>query len=92
MQVKVHLARALREHAGGQADVDVAVADGQSPTVSAVLGGLAAVHPGVGRRVRDERGQVRQHVNVFLNGEKAAGDAAVAEGDEIVILPAVSGG
>jgi sulfur-carrier protein len=87
----VHLPAALRDHADGRRRL--AVAGG---TVAAVLGALGQAHPGVGRRVLDERGQLRPHVNVFVNGESIrhlAGPAtAVGDGDEVWILPAVSGG
>jgi len=87
----VHLPAALRDHADGRRRL--AVAGG---TVGAVLGALGQAHPGVGRRVLDERGQLRPHVNVFVNGESIrylAGPAtAVGDGDEVWILPAVSGG
>ncbi len=71
-------------------EVDV---DGSSPaTVADVLDGLAAAHPGVGRRIRDEAGALRRHVNVFVGSEKAAAATAVPEGAEVTVLPAVSGG
>lgn len=94
MPVTVTLARALREFAGGadSVAVDVGDGDGTGVTVGQVLRQLGEQHPGVGRRICDEQGNVRRHVNVFLNGTKALGDAPVAPGDEVVVLPAVSGG
>jgi molybdopterin converting factor small subunit len=59
---------------------------------------LHAEHPGVVERALDELGQIRPHVNVFLDGESIrAGSrlglrAPVRAGAEIWILPAVSGG
>jgi molybdopterin converting factor small subunit len=35
---------------------------------------------------------VRQHINVFVNGELCAQDAHVGADDEIDVLPALSGG
>ncbi len=51
-------------------------------------------HPAVGRRIRDEAGAVRRHVNVFIGDEKVRDleDTAVPEGAEVTVLPAVSGG
>lgn len=92
MAVKVQLARALREHAGGADAVEVGVADGNPSTVGKVLADVAAQHPAVGRRICDEQGKVRRHVNVFVNGEKATDDDPIAAGDDVVVLPAVSGG
>jgi len=92
LRVVVRLAAALRPHAGGASSVDV---DLPSPvTVGAVVDAVAALHPAVGRRIRDEAGTLRPHVNVFL-GDEAVRDLAgttVPEGAEVTVLPAVSGG
>jgi molybdopterin converting factor small subunit len=42
--------------------------------------------------ILDERGRVRRHINVFVNGERVGEDAAVADGDRVDVLPAISGG
>jgi molybdopterin converting factor small subunit len=46
--------------------------------------------------VCDETGAVRQHINVFVNSthmrDREGLDTALASGDTIIILPAVSGG
>jgi sulfur-carrier protein len=64
--------------------------------VGAVLDAVAATHPAIGRRVRDEAGALRRHVNVFVGADNARDldDAAtlVPEGTEVAVLPAVSGG
>jgi sulfur-carrier protein len=87
----VHLPAALADHAAGNRKVDVAGA-----TVDRLLDALGRAHPGVGRRVLDDRGELRRHVNVFVNGESirylAGLDTPVGDGDEVWILPAVSGG
>ena len=53
------------------------------------VGGLALVD-------RDEAGSIRRHVNLFVNRSNVRDlqglDTALAPGDEIMILPAVSGG
>jgi molybdopterin converting factor small subunit len=65
-------------------------------TVGAVLDQLADVHPAVGRRVRDEAGALRTHVNVFVGADNArdldAADTVVPEGIEVSVLAAISGG
>ena len=40
----------------------------------------------------DERGRIRRHINVFVNGEPGDGETAVQEDDKVYILPAISGG
>jgi sulfur-carrier protein len=91
LKVVVRLAAALRPHAGGASSITF---DLPSPvTLGAVVDAVAAAHPAVGRRLRDESGALRRHVNLFV-GDAAVRDAAavVPEGCEITVLPAVSGG
>jgi len=65
-------------------------------SVGEALGELWKLHPGLRDRVVNEQGQLRQHVNVFLDSEnirrKESLDTRVAEGSELTILPSVSGG
>jgi molybdopterin converting factor small subunit len=65
-------------------------------TMADVVAHLAAAHPGVHARIVDERGAVRRHVNVFVGDEsiRMTGvlNTPVAAGDEIWVIPAVSGG
>ena len=84
---------ALREFSDGHADVSV---DAAASTARDALAALWARCPGARDRVMTERGEIRQHINVFVDGVNirfAGGlDAPVADGAEIIILPAVSGG
>jgi molybdopterin synthase sulfur carrier subunit len=65
-------------------------------TVGEALDELWSLHVGLRDRVLNEQGQVRLHVNVFLNDEnirrKQALNTALVEHCEITILPSVSGG
>jgi sulfur-carrier protein len=92
--VVVRLASGLREHAGGAACVEVDVTD--PVTVGGVLDALAVACPAVGRRIRDEAGGLRRHVNVFVGSDNArdldGADTVVPSGTEVSVLPAVSGG
>jgi molybdopterin converting factor small subunit len=96
MSVTVALAGSLREHAGGAAEVRLAAAPGTVGTVGEALAALFAAHPGLRDRIVGETGQVRRHVNVFVGRESIRDsgglETPVAEGAEITILPAVSGG
>jgi hypothetical protein len=42
--------------------------------------------------VLDERGLIRRHIHVYVNGERAREDAAVGGGNRVEVLPAISGG
>ena len=93
MSVQVLLPGVLAALAGGEKHVDV---DPQGDTLADLLDALAAEHPMLARRIRDERGQVRRFVNVYVDGDDVRfGDGlgtAVKDGAEVQILPAVAGG
>jgi molybdopterin converting factor small subunit len=84
---------ALREFSGGRGDVHL---DGTAATVRDALALLWKECPGARDRVLTERGEVRTHINIFVDGEniRYTGELAapVRDGSEIIILPAVSGG
>ncbi len=61
-------------------------------TVGEVLRELERAHPAVAGWILDERGLVRRHVNVFVNGERRAQDTPVGNDDRVDVLPAISGG
>ena len=96
MNVTVRLPSALRELARGEKAVVVELADDGSATVATVLDALAAQLPAVERRIRDEAGVLRRHVNVFVGEANIRDGAGLAEplsdGSEIQVIPAVSGG
>lgn len=89
--VKVLIPTPLRRFTGGEARVEISGA-----TVSEVLDGLDAQYPGIGDRLRDDSGQIRRFVNVFVNGRNIRdGDGAetmLSPGDEVGIIPAMAGG
>ena len=83
----VRLRGPLRAMAGGDAGHEV---DGA--TVGALLAELERVHPALRGWILDERGAVRRHINVFVDGEYGRGDTAVAPDAQVDVLPAISGG
>jgi len=64
--------------------------------VAEVLDALDAAHPGIGERLRDDTGQLRRFVNVFVNGQNVRDgdgvDTRLSAGDEVGIIPAMAGG
>jgi sulfur-carrier protein len=89
----VHLPAPLRALAGGRSRVEV---DAPAPTVAAALEALWATCPGLRHRVLTEQGEVRPHVNVFVETESIRLTGGLATplpgGAEVWILAAVSGG
>ena len=65
-------------------------------TVGDALAALGRRSPGALDRIMDERGDVRRHVNLFVNGENVRFldglSTAVPNGATIFVLAAVSGG
>jgi sulfur-carrier protein len=61
-------------------------------TVTDLLRAIEQEHPATRGWILDERGVVRRHINVFVNGELAAQDTQVESEDKIDVLPALSGG
>jgi len=64
----------------------------EGATVSDVLQALEREHSALEGWILDERGVIRQHINVFVSAEPATADTAVGDDDRIEILPAISGG
>ncbi len=98
MDVRVRVPAQLRDVVAGAAVIEVAVDVGPdgTATVAMVLDGLGAQHPALERRIRDERGQTRTHVNLFVGSDNVRdrdGPATpIAAGEELSVIPAVSGG
>jgi molybdopterin synthase sulfur carrier subunit len=93
VSVEVVLPGVLADLAGGARHLEVDVPGG---TLSDLLDELAARHPLLGRRLRDETGTLRRFVNVYVDGEDVRYDgtltAAVRDGAVVQVLPSVAGG
>jgi sulfur-carrier protein len=61
-------------------------------TAGAALAALEREHPALGGWILDERGVLRRHINVYVNGERAGAESPVGPEDRIDVLPAISGG
>ena len=83
----VRLRGPLRKLAGGRPDHSV-----EGGTVGDLLRELERAQPAVSGWILDERGLVRRHINVFVNGEYGREDTPVGPQDRIDVLPAISGG
>lgn len=90
--VTVLVPGALRTEVGGESRLQVQ-AEG---TLRAVLDEVDQRWPRLGRRIRDERGELRRYVNVYVDGEDcrvlAGLQTPVATGGEVQVLPSVAGG
>jgi len=91
MSVMVRIPTPLRRVTNGQDKVSV---DGAA--LNDVIASLDAEFPGIKERLCDETGELRNFVNVYVNGEDVRfldGLATPTQpGDEVSIVPAVAGG
>jgi sulfur-carrier protein len=78
---------ALRNLAAGRAEHEL-----RGETVLELLRALEASHPDLTGWILDERGRIRRHINVFVNGEQSNETTAVRSGDRVEVVPAITGG
>jgi molybdopterin synthase sulfur carrier subunit len=93
MTVRFVIPGPLTPMTGGRIAVSVQTSGN---TLRDALQALFAAYPGLRDRVATEQGELRPHVNVFVGKEEARFTGGLAtpltEGDEISIIPAISGG
>ena len=91
MAVKVNIPTALKQYAGDQTGIEL-----EGTTVGGLLGNLTDQFPQLKKHLYNDRGELRNFVNVYLNDEDIryleGEETAVNEGDEVMIVPAVAGG
>lgn len=86
--MKVAIASPLAEYTGGRRE-----AEASGATLAELLADLDRRHPGIRFRIVDERGAVRPHIKVFVNGEAARALAQpLSPADSVRIVAALSGG
>ena len=94
MSVTLQVPGALAPFAGGQREITLTELGGT--TVAAVLDRLAGQLPGLERRTRDERAEIRRHVNIYVDGVDirtlSGAESPVPDGAVIDVIAAVSGG
>jgi molybdopterin converting factor small subunit len=87
----VRIPTPLRKYTQGQDQVVV-----QGAVLRDVLARLDTEFSGIGERIRDDKGEIRRFVNVFVGDEDVRFlqglDTPVGANDEISIIPAIAGG
>ena len=83
----VRLRGPLRQLAGDCSEHAV-----EGGSVGELLVAIERAHPQASGWILDERGVLRRHINVFVNGELGGQDTPVDAGDRVDVLPALSGG
>ncbi|MGO9886370.1 MAG: MoaD/ThiS family protein [Solirubrobacteraceae bacterium] len=77
----------LRKLAGGCGEHEL-----EGGTVIEQLRALERRFPEIGGWILDERGRIRRHINVFVNGERGDEATPAGSGDRIEVVPAITGG
>ena len=83
----VRLRAPLSELAGGRRELEL---DGA--TVADLLRALEHEHPDIKGWILDEQGEIREHINVFVNKEYGQEATPLRPDDRVHIIPAISGG
>ena len=91
MSVTILVPGPLRRYCGNVSKLET-----DATSVRAALEDLEQRLPTLHRGIRDETGAVRRHVNIFVNAhhmrDREGLDTPLVPGDELIIMPAVSGG
>ena len=91
MAITVRIPTPLRRVTDGQDKVDT-----EGETLRQLIDSMESQYPGIKERLCDEDGNLRNFVNVYVNGEDVRFmdgiDSATGDGDEVSIVPAVAGG
>ena len=86
--MQVRIPTPLRSYTGGETYVEA-----KGDTLDELLRDVDRQCPGLRFRVVDEQGRLRRHMNVFVNEEKVRDlSMPIVEGDEVVLMQALSGG
>jgi molybdopterin synthase sulfur carrier subunit len=91
MAVSVLIPTPLRKLTNEQDTVQI-----EATTVLELIAGLEQQFPGIGSRLRDESGELRRFINIYVNDEDVrflkGKETPVADGDNVSIVPAIAGG
>ncbi len=91
MAVQVLIPTPLQKFTNDEASVEVT-----ATSVDGLLDALEERYPGLRARLCDEGGKLRRFLNVYVNAEDIRflqnQETALADGDEVSIVPAVAGG
>jgi MoaD family protein len=91
MAVTVYIPTPFRRATGNRDRIETSAHD-----VGGALDELERSYAGLKGLVRDERGQLHRHVNIYVNSEAIEDlgglGTALKDGDEVSIIPALAGG
>ena len=92
ISVNVVLPSLLRQFTDGQEQVKIVLNSDIIFNVEGCLNRLASQYPGIKQKLYNKEGEVPPFVHLFVNRKKAKIDQTLADGDELIVMIAVSGG
>lgn len=91
MPVIIEIPTAFRRFTEGAPKVECSAV-----TIAEALNDLTAKFPALGKHVRDDQGQIRQFLNIYLNEEDirflGGESSALKDGDHVLLVPSIAGG
>jgi sulfur-carrier protein len=91
MSIKVQIPSALRRHTDGVGQLDCSAAN-----LNDLFSTLDEKFPQLKPHLRDESGQVRRFLNIYVNEEDirflGGNSYAFQDGDEVLLVPSIAGG
>jgi molybdopterin converting factor small subunit len=91
MPIVIEIPTAFRRFTEGAPKIDCS-----ADTIAAALAELTTRFPALSRHVRDDSGQIRQFLNIYLNDEDIrflGGESSpLKEGDRVLLVPSIAGG
>jgi sulfur-carrier protein len=91
MKITVEIPTALRRFTDGVQTIECS-----SETLPALLGEIEQRFPAIAKHLRDDAGQVRRFVNIYVNEEDirflGGNDYKFREGDRVLVVPSIAGG
>lgn len=91
MLIHVTLPTAFIRHTEGKKTFDSDAANLQG-----LLTDIDANYPALGSQIKDEKGELRRFINIYVNDEDirflGGGAYAFQDGDEVMLIPSIAGG
>ena len=93
MAISILIPTPLRRYVGGAKNVQV-----EAQTAAAAVAALVALSPDLGKQLLDEKGSLRNFVNLYLGDQNvrtlapSLAEVVLKDGDTLIIVPAIAGG
>ena len=91
MPISVTLPTAFTRHTDGKKNFNSSAQD-----LAGLLSDIDQSFPALGTQIKDEQGQLRRFINIYVNDEDIrflGGEKyAFQDGDEVMLIPSIAGG